>query len=77
MIARPKMSRNEWEMTEIGAFEGGNVAPFSCPGGHAPWTYCAQALKAPTKDRGGEFRSGMTDAREKAIARDISNIFCG
>ena len=46
-------------------------------GGHAPWTYCAQALKAPTKDRGGEFRSGMTDAREKAIARDISNIFCG
>ena len=49
----------------------------SCPGGHAPWTYCAQALKAPTKDRGGEFRSGMTDAREKAIARDISNIFCG
>ncbi|KAH8064129.1 palmitoyl-(protein) hydrolase [Aureococcus anophagefferens] len=35
------------------------------------------ALKAPTKDRGGEFRSGMTDAREKAIARDISNIFCG
>ncbi|KAH8061201.1 palmitoyl-(protein) hydrolase [Aureococcus anophagefferens] len=42
-------------------------------GGHAPWTYCAQALKAPTKDRGGEFRSGMTDAREKAIARDISS----
>ncbi|KAH8070531.1 palmitoyl-(protein) hydrolase [Aureococcus anophagefferens] len=35
------------------------------------------ALKAPTKDRGGEFRSGMTDAREKAIARDISHIFCG
>ncbi|KAH8093473.1 palmitoyl-(protein) hydrolase [Aureococcus anophagefferens] len=43
-------------------------------GGHAPWTYCAQALKAPTKDRGGEFRSGMTDAREKAIARDMSSV---
>jgi hypothetical protein len=32
MIARPKMSRNEWKMTERGAFEVGHVAPFCCPG---------------------------------------------
>ena len=35
MIARPKISRNERKTTEIGAFEVGNFAPFSCPG------YCA------------------------------------
>ena len=28
MIARPKISRNEWKSTEIGAFEVGNFAPF-------------------------------------------------
>ncbi|KAH8074042.1 glycosyl hydrolase [Aureococcus anophagefferens] len=32
MIARPKISRNERETTERGAFEVGNFAPFSCPG---------------------------------------------
>ena len=32
MIARPKVSRNERKTTEIGAFEVGNFAPFSCPG---------------------------------------------
>ena len=32
MIARPKISRHEWKTTEIGAFEVGNFAPFSCPG---------------------------------------------
>ena len=32
MIPRPKISRNEWKPTEIGAFEVGNFAPFSCPG---------------------------------------------
>ena len=32
MIARPKISRNERKTTEIGAFEVGNFAPFSCPG---------------------------------------------
>ena len=33
MIARPKISRNERKATELGAFEVGHVAPFSCPGG--------------------------------------------
>ena len=32
MIARPKIGRNERKTTEIGAFEVGNVAPFSRPG---------------------------------------------
>ena len=32
MIARPKISRNEWKSAEISAFEVGNFAPFSYPG---------------------------------------------
>ena len=32
MIARPKISRNEWKTAERGAFEVGNFAPFCCPG---------------------------------------------
>jgi hypothetical protein len=35
MIARPKISRNEWKTAEIGAFEVGNFAPFSCPARNA------------------------------------------
>ena len=35
MIARPKISRNEWKPAEIGAFEVGNFALFCCPGGDA------------------------------------------
>ena len=38
MIARQKISRNERETTEIGAFEVGNFAPFSCPGSRPRWT---------------------------------------
>ena len=33
MIARPKISRNEWKTAEIGAFEVGNFALLSCPAG--------------------------------------------
>jgi hypothetical protein len=32
MIARPKISRNEWKPAELGAFEVGNFALLSCPG---------------------------------------------
>ena len=32
MIARPKISRNEWKPAERGAFEVGNFALLSCPG---------------------------------------------
>ena len=31
MIARPKISQNEWKTAEIGAFEVGNFALFCCP----------------------------------------------
>ncbi|KAK7231669.1 hypothetical protein SO694_0003116 [Aureococcus anophagefferens] len=31
MIARPKISRNEWKTAEMGAFEVGNSALFSRP----------------------------------------------
>ena len=34
MIARPKISRNEWKTAEIGAFEVGNFALLSCPAEH-------------------------------------------
>jgi hypothetical protein len=36
MIARPKISRNDWNTAERGAFEVGNFAPFSRPG--TTWT---------------------------------------
>ena len=42
MIARPKMSQNEWKTTEIRASKVGNFSPFSCPGayvGHGGDTY--------------------------------------
>ena len=32
MIARPKISRDEWKTTEIGGSEVGNFALLSCPG---------------------------------------------
>ena len=32
MIARPKLSQNEWKTTEIQASKVGNFSPFSCPG---------------------------------------------
>ena len=36
MIARPKISRNEWKTAEIGAFEVGNFALLCCPANDAP-----------------------------------------
>ena len=49
MIARPKVSRNEWKPAERGAFEVGNFALLSCPGDaflhkrvdHYRWKYDA------------------------------------
>ena len=32
MIARPKMSQNEWTTTDTSASKVGNVSPVSCPG---------------------------------------------
>ena len=36
MIARPKISQNEWKTAEKGAFEVGNFALLSCPGPRRP-----------------------------------------
>ena len=49
MIARPKMSQNEWKTTEIRASKVGNVSPFSCPGE-------ANDDRAPEERRGGVVR---------------------
>jgi len=38
MIARPKISRNEWKTVELGAFEVGNFAPVSRPAPSQPKT---------------------------------------
>ena len=38
MIARPKISQNEWKTTEIQASKAGNFSPFSCPGLWSPAT---------------------------------------
>ena len=49
MIARPRISRNEWKMTEIGAFQVGNFALFSCPGAYhesEEWRYGRKVLSA-------------------------------
>ena len=46
MIARPKISRNERKTTEIGAFEVGNFAPFSCPGPPGAF-FAARDLQRP------------------------------
>ena len=40
MIARPKMSQNEWKTTEIRASKVGNFSPFSCPGAFGALVSC-------------------------------------
>ncbi|KAH8050289.1 hypothetical protein JL722_11495 [Aureococcus anophagefferens] len=47
MIARPKISRNEWKMTEIGASKVGNFAPLSRPGASLKQ---AQAFGGPSDE---------------------------
>ena len=47
MIARPKISRNEWNAAEIGAFEVGRVAPSCRPEPDAPRDEEALAAARP------------------------------
>ena len=67
MIARPKMSQNEWKSTEIRASKVGNFSPFSCPGKAAPpdpsW---------PDFEYGnpGSFRDGLATL-PRAISREL------
>ena len=56
MIARPKISRNEREMAEKGAFEVGNFAPFCCPGARP--TRCGRARTWRRTPRATARRSG-------------------
>ena len=67
MIARPKISRNEWEMAEIGAFEVGNFALLCCPvgdvaAGRGPHVEGAVA-------EGEDAVEGRTEARRRAAGR--------
>ena len=51
MIARPKISRNEWKSAEKGAFEIENFAPFSCPGDEGAYASKTQTfLKYPSPE---------------------------
>ena len=60
MIARPKISRNEWKMAEIGAFEVGNFALFCCPGGRgrAPRGRHAEAAEEAHEREGADVVGG-------------------
>ena len=54
MIARPKISRNEWKPAERGAFEVGNFALLSCPGLQMP-DYYGSAFYADAPARTFDF----------------------
>ena len=51
MIARPKVSQNEWKTAEIGAFEVGDFALLSCPG-------AVEEREAQVRGLGLELRGG-------------------
>ena len=53
MIARLKMSQNEWKTTEIRASKVGNFSPFSCPGGV---TWATLVLAMPIYNRAMEYQ---------------------
>ena len=57
MIARPKISRNEWKTAEIGAFEVGNFALLCCPVRHA------RAVQALLR--------GLVDALEHGVLVEV------
>ena len=73
MIARPKISRNEWKTAEIGAFEVGNFALFSCPGERVALLHLLvdgdQELPPPAR----EFRR----RRPVAAVRDVLRVVGG
>ena len=70
MIARPKISRNEWKSTEIGAFEVGNFALFSCPGYRSVVNTFAGANPAAFHAADG---GGYDFVRDEVIATDKLN----
>ena len=73
MIARPKVSRNEWTTAERGAFEVGHVALFSRPVGDARRGLRDVARGAPRDFRGDGRERGAGDARVVGAAlRDLA-----
>ena len=82
MIARPKMSQNEWKSTEIRASKVGNFSPFSCPGEHgsAVAVDCFEArrayraayadLKRARAEREAEKHHGFKRKEEETVALD-------
>ena len=58
MIARPKMSQNEWKSTEIRASKVGNFSPFSCPGGTGWPSYSAGLADVEVESNFMEFLAG-------------------
>ncbi|KAH8070241.1 ATPase [Aureococcus anophagefferens] len=68
MIARPKISRNEWKMAERGAFEVGNFALLSCPGPADPTAVRQLARLADALD--GARDADADAAAERAGGRD-------
>ena len=67
MIARPKMSQNEWKTTEIRASKVGNFSPFfSCPGGYGVGALAARSF--PAGARAALLSTmGAADANTEAI----------
>ena len=74
MIPRPKISRNEWKPTEIGAFEVGIFAPFSCPEGDVAereGVLEARAHAPGPRAGDGEVPWGVPDEEGRELPADV------
>ena len=76
MIARPKMSQNEWKTTEIRASKVGNFSPFSCPGACAALEAALDASTASVdiSDRRFVAEFALLDAQLTALGRDAAAV---
>ena len=64
MVARPKMSQNEWKPTEIRASKVGNFSPFSCPGGEALGRERAELAAGLGEGAGADVEASVAGAAE-------------
>ena len=85
MIARPKISQNEWKTAEIGAFEVWNFALLSCPGSRPTWPRSARpggtwrrGSPAPTSEMRSKMRRRDDDSRatleRRASRRSVGRL---
>ena len=72
MIARPKISRNEWKTAEIGAFEVGNFALFCCPGDGLAVVRERVVDRAPLLEHEPQVRVGRGEARRQPHGRRVA-----